>query len=342
MNIIEELEQKIKISKASIVVAQKQLSEHIEGTHKLSIMSVASTELSMEKSLFLLGKYTKKLKKLKKQDFSELEANEKSKAFIVKNNYFKYQIQRIKHDKTKTPIEIQNALSVLCDIPEKMKFEDLDLFTIGHKSAELYLEIHSELDDELIEIKSEFLDLVKNHFNEINSELKLLNYRIPIIILQLRILVKNIKENIDENTLNRKKFTGLPKFEDWWIQELWTSHQAYMGLYKWKKIILSLCITTEQKKAFEIIFKNWILVKKILNVKGSIAYFYNFAFDEMIFKYAELEDEHDEKNLSSMKSIVKKLTENENFITVSDDHNILTPYMKFKIEKKIEKDKDIS
>lgn len=319
-----------------IELARKQLQDHESGKSKLSIMVVASTELSIEKNRFLLNKYRNKLKNiqgLESDDLSELEEEELKREEIRQKNYFKYQAQRLRHTKNRTEEDVKASISILNELPEDIQLEDYELFDIGHKSAELYLDIHSDLDDELIEIKSEFLSLVEKNFNEINNELKLLNYRIPILILQLRILIKNIKENIDESNLENNEFKGLPKFEDWWIHELWKSHQAYMGLFKWKKIILNLCITSEQKRAFEVIFKNWILVKKLLNVKGGYAYFYNYAFDEMISKYAELEDEYEEKNLKSMEKIVQTLTINEDFTTVSSDHTIETPYMKFKLEK---------
>jgi len=336
MKIIEELETKIKLTIARIELAKKQLLENESGEAKMSLMLVSSTELSIEKNTFLLNKYKHKLRKLQSKDIKQLIIDEKNKEFIIHTNYFKYQAQRIKHNKSKTQKEIDAALYILEDIPEEIQLEDVEIFQISHKSNELYLDIHSDLDDELIEIKSEFLERVEGHFNETNSELKLLNYRIPIIILQLRILLKNIKENIKESKLHKQDFSGFPKFEDWWIHELWSSHQAYMGLFRWKKIVLDLCISSEQKRAFEIIFKNWILVKKILDVKGGFAYFYNSAFDELIYKYAELEDEHDESNLTSMKNIVVKLTQNENFDSVSEEHEIITPYMKFKIAKENE------
>lgn len=345
MKIIEDLEEKINLSMSRIEFARKQLEDHESGKSKLSFMVVASTELSIEKNRFLLNKYRNKLKRiegLESDDLDELEEEELKREEIRQKNYFKYQAQRLRHTKNRSEEDAKAAISILNELPEEMQLEDYEIFDIGHKSAELYLDIHSDLDDELIEIKSEFMSLVEKNFNEINNELKLLNYRIPILILQLRILIKNIKENINEANLENKEFKGLPKFEDWWIHELWQSHQAYMGLFKWKKIILNLCITSEQKRAFEVIFKNWILVKKILNTKGGYAYFYNYAFDEMISKYAELEDEYEEKNLKSMEKIVETLTKNEDFTAVSIEHTIETPYMKFKLAKltKTNKNKD--
>ena len=343
MKILEDLEKQIKLSESRIALARKQLESNESGKIKLSLMAVASTELSIEKNTFLLNKFKHKLRKLQSANIEELEKDEQTKANIRESNYFKYQSQRIRHTVKKTQSEINDALYILDELPENVRLEDIEIFQIAHKSKDLFLEIHSDLDDELLEIKSEFISLVEGNFNDTNLELKLLNYRIPIIVLQLRILLKNIRENLDEATLNKEEFSGLPKFEDWWIHELWKSHQAYMGLFRWKEIILGLCITTEQRRAFEIIFKNWILVKKILNVKGNFAYFYNYAFDELIFKYAELEDEFDESNLNIMKTIVEKITEDEKFDTVSEKHSVVTPYMKFKTDKQNEsktKEKD--
>ena len=337
MKIIEELTEKVELSTSRIALAKKQLKKNESGKIRLSFMAIASTELCIERNTFLINKYKSKLRKLEKEDLKQLEEEEKTKEEIRENNYFKYQPQRIKRTENRNQKEIDSALSTLIDLPEEIKLTDEEIFEISHKSSELFLDIHTDLDDDLIQIKSEFLKLIDGNFNEINNELKLLNYRIPIIILQLRILLKNLRENIEESSLEKYNFSGLPKFEDWWIHELWNTPEAYMGLFKWKQIILDLCISSEQKRAFEVIFKNWILVKKMLNIKGGFAYFYNYAFDEMILKYAELESEENELNLKSMKEIVSKLTKNEDFSEVSDEHNVITSYMKFKIEKNNEK-----
>jgi len=337
MNIIEDLNKKIKLSKARIISAQEQIKSHKSGEVKLTYLGFSSLELNIEKNKFLLRKYEEKLQKLTVEDIKEIEKKEKKKKEILKNNYYKYQMLRIKRDKTKTEKEIENALDILEEVPKQLKLTDEDIFILSRKSDELFLKIHSDLDDELIEIKSEFISLVEDKFNKTNNELKLLNSRIPIIILQLKNLLQNIQKNLEDEPLNNRKFNGLPKFEDWWIRELWSSPYAYMGLFKWQEIVLSLCITTEQKKAFEMIFKNWILIKKLLNTKGGYGYFYNHAFDEMIFKYTGLEDEYIESNLKSMEKIILDLTTKEDLTVLPKEHDIITPYMKFKLEKENEK-----
>ena len=126
------------------------------------------------------------------------------------------------------------------------------------------------------------------------------------------------------------KFSGFPKFEDWWIRELWMSHQAYFALFKWKAIINNLCITTEQKKAWSIIFDRWVFIKKLLNDKGELAYNYNFAFDSLLVTYSEIEEEIDHKNILSMELIIKEITKKEDFTTTTSYHNVDTPYLKYK------------
>jgi hypothetical protein len=332
MNTIEELQNKIKSLETRIEQSKKLLDDAETGEVKLSFVAQASTESSIEKNTFLLEKYLQQFNKLAIGDIDNFKKEEKLKEEIQRRNYFKYQIQRIKRDSKLKQTEIDNALIIIDELPEEIQIEDSDIVEIGNKSKELFLDIHSNLDDDLLEIKNEFLKLVENHFNENNNDLKLLNYRIPIIILQLRTLLHNVKENIEE--LNLKKFRGFPRFQDWWIQELWISHQAYISLFKGKKIVMSLFMSCEQRKAFESIFASWILIKKILNVKGENGYFYNCAFDKMILKYADLEEETEEANLVSLENIVAKTTQQINLTAIYEKDILINEYVKFKIEKK--------
>lgn len=130
-----------------------------------------------------------------------------------------------------------------------------------------------------------------------------------------------------------KTFSGFPKYQDWWIKELWLSHQAYFALYKWKEIINNLCITTEQKKAWSIIFDRWIFIKKLLNDKGKLCYNYHFAFDSLLSTYAGFEEELEIKNIESMELIINQITKKEDFSKTVDFHNINTAYLQFKKDK---------
>lgn len=141
---------------------------------------------------------------------------------------------------------------------------------------------------------------------------------------------ENAEEEKEKENFLEKKFQGLPKFEDWWIEELWSSHQAYFALFKWKAIIENLCITQEQKRAWSKIFDNWVFVKKLLNNKGDLAFEYTLAFDTLISRYAGLEEETAQKNLVAMEDIVLRITKKEDFSRVMRGHEIETPYLKFK------------
>ena len=130
--------------------------------------------------------------------------------------------------------------------------------------------------------------------------------------------------------INEVKFAGFPKYQDWWIRELWSSHQAYFALFKWKSIINNLCMSTEQKKAWSIIFDRWVFIKKMLNDKGELAYNYTFAFDSLLATHAQTEEEIDKRNIISMENIVIEITKKEDFTTMAPFHDIDTPYLKFK------------
>lgn len=332
MSIAEEYNKKIQSIRCHIEKSQKMLQDHENGIEKLSLMAQASAESSIEKNTYLLQKYMDKLRRFtstNKSDSYDLESNKEE---IIRRNYFKYQVFRIKRDKTKTPEEIESALLIYNELPDDVEIEDDILYTIGNKTRELFLDIHSDLDDELLEIKNEFLKAVESSFDETNNELKLLNYRIPIIVLQLKRLMSNLHENIDEFKL--PKFRGLPRFQDWWIEELWESHQAYIALCKWKKIVVSLFVSHEQQYAVKTIFKNWLMIKKILNLKGEVGYAYNKAFDDLIAKYTNLHDEQNEVHLESIKSIVLNTTREIELLKYIPKQREVDEYTLFKKEKK--------
>ena len=138
MTIIEELEKKINSLTSRILQSQHQIEAYEEGELKLSVIARASAESSIEKNSFLLNKYTHKLKKLSHVDISDLTEQEKTKEEIRQKNYFKYQTQRIKRDTTRSAIEIENALSIIDELPEEINLDDCDIFEMGNKSKELF------------------------------------------------------------------------------------------------------------------------------------------------------------------------------------------------------------
>ena len=150
------------------------------------------------------------------------------------------------------------------------------------------------------------------------------------------IKIDEVENEAKEEQSVREKdvsFKGLPKYEDWWIRELWRSHQAYFGLFKWRAVVSHACITIEQKQAWSYIFDNWLMLKKLLSSKGSSAYEYNLFLDELLEKHVGLEEEFNVKNLKTMEVVLKRITTKEDFVTVVKGHSIITPYLKWKMDR---------
>ncbi|MEA1915001.1 MAG: hypothetical protein U9N30_06770 [Campylobacterota bacterium] len=323
-SIIAEEEERITFSR-------RQLMQHETGENKLTAMIKASIETKLDESVESLAKHQSMLDELMKQDLQKLEEEERLKEAAQRSYYYHYQKVRLKRDKVRSNDVKLEAMMIVDELPTDVQFEDEEIFEISSTMVELHLRTHEKIYEELENIKKDFSKLLKNFDKESISDLGMLRYRIPIVVLHFSVLLSNILENIQEDEL--AAFKGFPKYEDWWIQELWNSHQAYFALFKWKSIISNLCITNDQKRAWEIIFSNWIFIKKMLNGKGALGFEFNFAFDALISSYAQLEEELSEVNLLSMEAIIKNITKNEDFNTVCANHNIITPYLKFKRTK---------
>jgi hypothetical protein len=331
MNAIIAIQDLIKQNKHRIQILKQQLKEHQEGTNKLSAMAEASAEMGLEKSVEALEKNEVILKALQKRDLSEVEKETQLKEAIVRGNYYKYQKVRLKRDLIMTNDQKLEAMMIVDELPNDVDIEDAELFAIAETTINLNLRIHSELYEDLHEIRKDWERLLKDLDSQNISLLGMLNTHIPILILHFSVLISNIKENIKDEKL--EKFKELPAFEDWWINELWSNHQAYFGLFKWRSIISSLCITSDQKRAWNIIFANWIFIKKLLNVKGSLGFEYNFAFDKLVEQHCNLIEELNTKNLIAMEKIVETITSREDFAKYNAPHLIETSYLKFKRDK---------
>ena len=332
MNAIIAVQDLIKQNQNRIKILKQQLRAHEEGTSKLSAMAVASTEMGLEKSVEALEKNELILKELQKRDLMEIEKEELLKEAIIRKNYYKYQKVRLKRDLVMPNDQKLEAMMIVDELPHDVDIEDNEIFAIAEATINLNLRVHSELYDELVEIKKDWNEILKDVDDDSIDKLGMINIHIPILVLHLSVLVSNIQENIEENNL--PEFKGLPAFEDWWISELWTNHQAYFGLYKWKSIVNSLCITADQKKSWNTIFSNWIFIKKLLHDKASRGFAYNFAFDQLIETHTTLTEELNTENLISMEQIVKTITEKEDFSLYKAKHIIETSYLKFKRDKK--------
>jgi len=421
-NLVKENEERVNIQK-------RQLSEHESGETRMSRVALASTESNLEKATEDLTKYNAMLAELLEQDRAEIEEKERLEAAIQRKKYFENQHIRIQ-DNTELPSDQKiEAMHIIDELPSEVFFEDDDLFKVAATSIELNIRNHNDLAEQLTTIDKEFKAMIKVVKDKEVSDLGMLNFQIPIIVLHFSVLLANIKEVLEEKrdariqraqkqvtaehaleeskkaaekarvalekSQNKKKdenpdsseengeetqedegesaeekaereasekkleeilkaieikekqqtlFRGFPKYEDWWVHEMWGSHQAYFALYKWKAIINDLCQTNKQKKAWSGIFDSWIFVKKMLDVKSELAFEYNFAFDTLIKKYAELEEELSDANLASMEMIIKEITKKENFGSFKPNHRLVTPYLEFKRiqleEKKEDKKED--
>lgn len=332
MEIIRELEKKIKEVSIHISLARTTLDNLAEGKIKMSFMSQASTETSLENNIKLLKDYEEKLKDYKMGNLDSLMEQEREKQRKQKENYYKYQKIRLKRDKNRTDIEKNEAISLIDELPAGISIEDEDIFNIANKSNQLKLSLHWKIQNDLYEIRTKFKNLIKNTIDNANSELIVFEHIIPIIILQFYHLRINIEENIEEDKL--KSFLGYPKFQQWLISELWNTPQAYFGLYKWKNIINYLCITSDQKRVLEKIFNNFMFIKKLIDDMGDVADDYNLAFDTLLKEYGLLQEELNEDNLKSMKKAIDSLIVKENFTDFNTKKRY--NYLEFK-RKKIDK-----
>ncbi|MGB9801919.1 MAG: hypothetical protein ACPLSX_03050, partial [Arcobacter sp.] len=203
------------------------------------------------------------------------------------------------------------------------------------KKETLVNEINKKREDFTNSLK-EKEELLKQKQSEENSDKEEIK-NLESIIKSLNNELNKLKE-IKIPEVKLKTFSGFPKYQDWWIRELWVSHQAYFALFKWKEIISNLCATTEQKKAWSIIFDRWVFIKKLLNDKGKLAYDYHFAFDSLMSTYGEIEEELEIKNIESMEMIINQITKKEDFSKNVGFHNINTSYLQFKMDKLKSKD----
>ncbi len=349
MKAIIALEEMIKDDETHLKLAKKQLSEHESGVNRLTKLVKASTETNIEDRTLRLEKNREMLAELLKQDIKELEKQEQLKEAIERKNYFHYQKIRLKRDKLRSNDEKLEAMLIIDELPTDMGFQDEDLFRVAEQSLKMHLSLHEHLHETFLEIRQNFEELTKDLKGEQISELGLLKFQIPVVVLQFNTLLENIKSNLEEDYNNKKKnsedgetiseekysFPGFPKFEDWWIQELWINHQAYLGLYKWKTIISKLCQSSDQQRAWEVIFANWVNIKKQITMKGKLAFEYNYAFDTLIRDYSGLEEELATTSLESMESIINQLTSKEDFTQYvsKDNHEIITKYTLYKRDK---------
>ena len=331
------LEKLILENKEKISNCTKQLNDLRAGKITVSPMKQASIENTLEESTIAYNTYNEMYNNIPKEEKDKYKELVRVQEALSKQTYYKMQKIRLKRNKNLTRDQRLEAMMIIDELPEDINFDDKELLEISQIVIKNNIRKVNDLENDLLIIKTEF-NLKINQLDD-NKDLKhfsFLDTYIPIIILHFSSLVQNINELIIEHNEvneNKIKFSGLPKYEDWWIEELFINHQAYFALYKWKDIIKNQCINEHQQLIWNKIFNNWLMIKKILNTKDENAYDYNFIFDEMIEKYANLEEELDVSNLESMEEIIKNITKKEDFTKNKSLHNIQTTYYNWKKQK---------
>ncbi|MGE4457557.1 MAG: hypothetical protein AB7E13_11535 [Arcobacteraceae bacterium] len=336
-NLISETEAKVKLFK-------RQLSEHESGINRLSRVIKASTETNLLEGTQKLETYSQMLKDaisyIPKDDeyVQELEnAVKKQQAYNIKQlRLKKIDYILIPSDKKLESMKIFDEFDLQDNITEDNAFE-------------IFISINGVEDEKVEEYKGLFKEINKDfngmlksiNKNEDIYDLGILNYKIVLFIVNFHILTNSIKElltpKVEESSDNQEKpktnFKGYPKYEDWWIDELCKNPEAYLALYKWKSIIGSLCVTSTNKLKWEKIFKQWIFIKTLLNTKKERAYPYQYAFDMLLKKYCDLEEELEDENIEALENIIHTVILKEDMTSITKGHHLVTAYLKYKKDK---------
>ncbi len=359
MTSVFALEELIAQSQRHVSNSQKQLKDAEDGNYILSPVKLASVENRLEESTADLEKYQKIYNEIPQEEKEKQRKMLKVQQALAKETYYKLQKMRIKKSHHIARNQKLEAMMIIDELPDDSHYDDKELISLSEIIIKNNIRDIIDIDERLEQIDKEFnqkLDRLED-----NKDLKtftFLDTYIPIVVLHFSIFVESIKDDIKKHNLELKKskanlekkdlilkskksepeikeliFKGLPNYEDWWIEELFKNHQAYFGLYKWKTIIENQCITKHQKIIWDKLFSNWLMIKKILNNKDENAFDYNFIFDELVKKYAYLEEEMDIDNLKSMEKIVYNITAHEDFTKTKLYHEIDTVYFKWKNKK---------
>ena len=338
------LEKLILENKENISNCKKQLADLNSGKTVLSSLKQASIENTLERSSIDLENYLaiyEAIPASEKEKFKELQRVQEA---LQKQSYYKLQKIRMKKSLNITRNQRLEAMMIVDELPESVNFEDKQLIEISEVVIKNNIREAKELEDELVIIKKDFdNEIAALQDNKDLKHFAFLDSYIPIIVLHFKTFIDDIineiekynEEEVKKEDPILKTFSGLPKYEDWWIEELFRNHQAYFALYKWKDIISGLCLTKHEKIIWEKLFNNWLMIKKILNSKEENAFDYNLIFDNMIFKYAKLDEELDINNLKSMEKIIYNITKKEDFTKTRGEHELLTTYLQWKTKKQL-------
>ena len=335
------LEKLLKENEEKIANSKKQLRDIEAGVLKVSALKLASVEKTLEEATAKYEEYKKiydDIPQKEKEAFANMEEIEET---LAKQTYYKLQKVRIKHNRHLDRNQKLEIMMLLDELPHNTFFEDDQLVEISEYIIKNNLRTIDEIQNDLSSIRNEFIEQTNKIIDKTDQKyFALLDSYLPILITQFKIFIEELQKSIDEYNQthdDKKQFVGLPKYEDWWIDELFKNHQAYFALFKWKDIIDKICITEHQQTIWQKLFTNWVNIKKILNTKDENSYQYTYIFDNMLTKYAQLEEEIDLENLASLEHIIDTIYLKEHLEKYKVEHNRRTAYLEFKLENKVEK-----
>ena len=333
MNSIIVLDQLAEETNNRIKLFRKHLSDHEAGENVLTKVIEASTETSLEIATNKVRKYKEMLEVLEKNDaYTEKEKQKILEAIYRKKIHDNYNL-KFKDETHTQQIDIKphdkklQVMLVIDEVSNDLEIEDKELFHIASKSLFLDEEERYTLEEKLEYISKSFNEKLKKLDKTAIKKISSFNYKIPVFILHFSILLDGIKASYLKKD---KEFSGFPRYQDWWINELWSSHQAYYGLYKLKEMISRQCVTVEQQQSWAKIFENWLSIKIYLNNKGKLAYPYMEVFDHLVTQFCGFEEETMEQNLVTMEALINDKIKNENFTRVQVNHSVLTSYLEYK------------
>lgn len=341
---IYALEKLIAKYEENVANASKQLRDVESGKIQLSPLKLASVENTMEHSQTELTKYKEIYDAIPEKEKDKYRELQKLQDALAKQSYYKLQKIRLKRSSNIDRNQKLEAMMVIDELPDEVHFDDQQLVEVSQEIIKYNVREVSEVLSLINELTQEFIN-TKDKIKD-NEDLKshvFLDQYIPVVVMYFKILFEDIKNSIEEynelasqseSEMQQKAFNGFPKYEDWWINELFKNHHAYFSLFQWKTIIEDMCLTDHQKIIWEKLFDSWVAVKQILNTKEENSFDYNLIFDDMLEKHAEFYEELDSEKLESMAKQVKGLVANTDFLKPSKKHETVTVYAQWKQSKK--------
>lgn len=345
---IYALEKKIAEHEENIANASKQLKDLDAGKIELSPLKLASVENTLERSQNELAKYKEIYDAISEEEKEKFRNLQRVQEALAKQSYYKLQKIRIRRSLNIKRNQKLEAMMVIDELPEDVHFEDDQLIEIASVIIKYNMREVADLESLLIEIKDDF-EKQREAFKD-GEDLKTFHFLdtyIPIIILYFNLFQDDLQKSIEKQNEKKRReiealpddkkiefspveYNGLPKYQDWWIEELYKNHQAYFALFRWKETIENLCTDDHQKVIWDKVFNAWLSIKKILNNKEENGFDYTYLFDTLLAKYAMLEEDLDMESLETTDNAVSQMMKTIDLNSTNEKHSYSTAYLQYK------------